>query len=79
MWQKTDTSVASPLAQHGVPRKAEDIAILHRLLRARPVAEATGMGCEGRLRGLDSLRRQASPIKSRGLQSPGCTTGIGLL
>ena len=47
------------------------IAVLPRLLRARPVAEATGYVYEGRLRGLDEPAKAGFAAKSRGLQPPG--------
>ena len=55
------------------------IAVLHRLLRARPVAEATGYVYEGRLRGLDEPAKAGFAAKSRGLQPPGFAPWIGLL
>ena len=41
------------------------------MLRARPVAEATGYVYEGRLRGLDEPAKAGFAAKSRGLQPPG--------
>ena len=40
------------------------IAVLPRLLRARPVAEATGYVYEGRLRGLDEPAKAGFAAKS---------------
>jgi len=51
----------------------------NEFFRACRGTEVPGYGYEGRLRGLDSLRRQASQLQSRGRSSPGCTTRMGLL
>ena len=58
-------------AKASTPRNNPNIAVLHRLLRARPVAEATGYVYEGRLRGLDEPAKAGFAAKSRGLQPPG--------
>ena len=52
-------------------RYGKPIAVLPRLLRARPVAEATGYVYEGRLRGLDEPAKAGFAAKSWGLQPPG--------
>ena len=58
-------SVRAPDRYYGL------IAVLPRLLRAHPVAEATGYVYEDRLRGLDEPAKAGFAAKSRGLQPLG--------